>query len=190
METLADIHGLDYWAWVENAQRLVPDVGKPQKVLDVIKLSLTEASAGNHDRTAVENDVLNQARSAPLVVFITDNSRPCKRALDLLRENAPTSNLPEPVVVNLDELEKSESTLKRAALGRITGTPTVPFVWIGGRYVGTSTRGRTPRRQASSASFQGRLNLELEREATRCRHMAREDAAQRPGNAPEWSDAA
>ena len=144
---------------VENAPRLVPDVGKPQKVLDVIKLSLTEASAADaiHGR---RKDVLNQARSAPLVVFITDNSRPCKRALDLLRENAPTSNLPEPVVVNLDELEKSESTLKRAALGRITGTPTVPFVWIGGRYVGSFDEG--PNAEAPGLvklSFQGRLNL-------------------------------
>ena len=141
-----------FTTWKAATPRIVPDVSAPKKVIEAVRLALAEGSTGEHDRGAVESEVLFEASSAPIVLFTSDDSSECDKALRLLRDTGA-----EPVVFNLDE-RNAGGKFKRAALGRITGKYSLPSCWVNGRYVGGFDDG--PSADAPGLvklSFQGRL---------------------------------
>jgi len=153
---LKETHGQAFERWAAQVPPLLPDISKPKRVIEGLQCAFAESGAGEYDRTAIEEEVLYQASSAPLVLFTRESSAPCKRALDLLRETGAT-----PVVIQLDD--QPGANLKRSALGRITGKSSFPSCWIGGEYVGGFDDG--PSEEAPGLvklSFQGRLRAELE----------------------------
>ena len=150
-----DDYDQEYISWAASVPRLVPDISDTQRVVETVKMALAEIVAGDHDRAAIEDGVLFQSSSDPLVIFVEERSSECKKALDLLREAEAT-----PVVI---ELSGTEGNLKRAALGRVTGRYSLPSCWIGGKYVGGFDGG--PSIEAPGLvrlSFQGRLMYALE----------------------------
>ena len=94
------------------------------------KQAVADAIAGEFDRDSIASIVLEEASSAPLVLFTWESSPACKKALDLLKETGV-----EPKIVRLDD-PWVEGNPKRAVLGRITGKSSVPSIWIGGSYIG------------------------------------------------------
>jgi len=95
-----------------------------------VKQAIADAIAGDYDVTAVQEEVQEEAKSSPLVLFTWEASPSCKKALELLEIAGA-----DPKVIRLDQ-PWSEGNKKRAALGRLTGKSSVPSVWIGGKYVG------------------------------------------------------
>ena len=156
-KSLEEMHGAAYEYWKQHTPRMIPDVSKPRRIFNVLQMGFLEAKLGQHPRQAVEQDVLNQARSAPLLLFTREGDDDCKKALDLLRDLGA-----EPVVVRLDDLGEVECNLKRAALGRITGSLEVPSCWIRGTYVGSYDEGPTQDNPGLvKLCFQGRLYSDL-----------------------------
>merc|ERR1719271_840226 len=92
-----------------------------------------------HDQKATEAEVLELARSAPVVVFTWEASPSCKQAIQFLEQAGA-----KPKIIRLDQLWKWDIGAKqRAALGRLTKRSAVPSVWIGGEFVGGCTDGPT-----------------------------------------------
>jgi len=121
------------------------------------KQALAEAIAGEYDRESVKDDVTALKDSAPLVVFLWENSPASKKAVRLLRLSGA-----EPKLVDLDP--KSETgNARRAELGRITGRSSVPSIWIAGEYVGGCDDGPTPSAPGIvDMAFAGTLRQKLE----------------------------
>lgn len=156
---LEDEYGSAFTSWAKSVPRLLPDINKPQKVYEALTLGAAEVMGGDRPRQMIEDEVMFEARSAPLVVFTWREKRDkCKKALDMLRDVGVN-----PKVVQLDELGRVEGNLRRSALGRITGTLIAPSVWIGGRYIGGFDSG--PGREAPGLvklSFDNELDYRLE----------------------------
>jgi glutaredoxin len=94
--------------------------------------AIAEALAGKHDQKAMESEVLDLAKSAPVVVFTWDNSPSCKQAIRYLEQAGA-----KPKIIRLDQPWKWDiGAQQRAALGRLTKRSSVPSVWIGGEFVG------------------------------------------------------
>merc|ERR1719271_2084490 len=92
-----------------------------------------------HDQKAMEAEVLDLARSAPVVVFTWETSPSCKQAIKFLEQAGA-----KPKIIRLDQPWKWDIGAKqRAALGRLTKRSAVPSVWIGGEFVGGCTDGPT-----------------------------------------------
>ena len=72
------------------------------------------------------------ANSAPVVIFsyAPELSPGCNKAIKSLRDVGV-----EPTVVRLDQ-PWWRSNMIRSALGRMTGSASIPSVWIGGDYIG------------------------------------------------------
>lgn len=152
---LEDEWGRAYYEWADKVPRLIPDVSKPRRVVDVVDLALTEARAGSHDRNMMEDFILDQTARESLVLFTEEGNSDCKKAIDMLKDAGAT-----PSIVTLED---SQGDMKRAALGRLTGTMRVPSCWIGGKYFGSYDDGPTPQSPGLvKLSFQDRLKYELE----------------------------
>ena len=94
------------------------------------KQAVADAIAGEYDRDATTLEVVELAKSAPVVMFTWEASPACKKALKCFAETGC-----KPKIVRLDD-PWSEGNPRRAALGRLTGKSSVPSIWIGGTYVG------------------------------------------------------
>jgi glutaredoxin len=98
-----------------------------------IKQALADALAGNIG-VAAEDEILanclKMASSEPVFIFTWSNSPACKKAreaLDLIGAKYGVKELDKPF---------EEGNPIRAVLGRHVGRPSVPIVFIGGKYVG------------------------------------------------------
>lgn len=97
---------------------------------DDFKQTLANMIAGEYDEEEVRLQVNEIIDSAPAVMFSWESSPSCKkakRALEMTGANVKIARLDAPW---------DEGNPQRAELGRMVGRTSVPFVFIGGKYVG------------------------------------------------------
>lgn len=94
------------------------------------KQTIANVLAGEYDADAVNSKLDKLIASAPCVVFIWEASPFSKKAIAALEVAGADFE-----IIRLDD-PWSEGNPLRAELGRKTGRPTVPSIWIGGEYCG------------------------------------------------------
>jgi len=94
------------------------------------KQIIADLLAGEYDAVEVNANLDSLIASAPCVVFIWQASPFSKKAIAALEVAGADFK-----IVRLDD-PWSEGNPLRAELGKRTGRPTVPSIWIGGEYVG------------------------------------------------------
>ena len=90
----------------------------------------------------------------PSVMYTWESSPSCKKAIEAFKTIGA-----EPKIVRLDD-PWEEGNLVRAALGRKVGRTSVPFVFVGGTYIGGfdgGVEGNTDAAGMVDLAFQGRL---------------------------------
>jgi glutaredoxin len=98
---------------------------------EFVRQATAAAFPGDYNKDFAMAEVKRFASCAPLVIFISESSPACKKALKYL-------NRVEGITMRIVRLDDtwSEGNARRAALGRLTGTSSVPSIWIGGEYIG------------------------------------------------------
>lgn len=95
------------------------------------KQVLADILAGDDfDRDAVSESIEETINSAPCVMYTWENSPSCKQAIEAFKTIGAA-----PKIVRLDD-PWEEGNPVRATLGRKVGRTSVPFVFIGGQYIG------------------------------------------------------
>jgi len=95
------------------------------------KQVLADVIAGDDfDRDAVSQTIEETINSAPCVMYTWENSPSCKQAIEAFQTIGTA-----PKIVRLDD-PWDEGNPVRATLGRQVGRTSVPFVFIGGQYIG------------------------------------------------------
>lgn len=95
-----------------------------------VKQVLADVLAGEYDSGAVKAEVEEAIKSAPCVMFTWQSSPSCKKAVeafDLMGANV--------TIVRLDDPWDKGNPM-RAELGKLVGRTSVPFVFVGGEYIG------------------------------------------------------
>ena len=150
----------------EGRAFLSPKVRKAYEILQASRAegmgfeqNVADLLAGEYDRDTAAGYVTELANSAPVVIFsyAPELSPGCNKAIKSLRDVGV-----EPTVVRLDQ-PWSEGNMIRSALGRMTGSASIPSVWIGGDYIGGCDEGPS---EASPGlvpmAFRGTLRQKLE----------------------------
>lgn len=85
---------------------------------------------------SARNYVLNKIHSYPLVMFAKSWCPYCTRAKQVIESVGRTiSDYRGINITNIDQMEAFGEAMHQA-LKRLTGSRTVPYIYIGGRYVG------------------------------------------------------
>eukprot|EP00586_Coscinodiscus_wailesii_P013205 CAMPEP_0172506640 /NCGR_PEP_ID=MMETSP1066-20121228/196885_1 /TAXON_ID=671091 /ORGANISM="Coscinodiscus wailesii, Strain CCMP2513" /LENGTH=268 /DNA_ID=CAMNT_0013283755 /DNA_START=23 /DNA_END=829 /DNA_ORIENTATION=- len=120
------------------------------------KQIIANVLAGEYDMNAVKVEVLEMIKSAPCVMFTWENSPSCKKAVeafDLVGANVKIIRLDDPW---------DKGNPMRAELGKLVGRTSVPFVFIGGEYVGGYDGGTSDVAPGMvNLAFKGTLSTQL-----------------------------
>lgn len=118
------------------------------------KQVVADVLAGDFDQDAVSQTIDETVASAPCVMYTWESSPSCKKAIEAFETIGA-----EPKIVRLDD-PWEEGNPVRAVLGRKVGRTSVPFVFIGGTYIGGFDGGLEGNPYAAGMidlAFQGKL---------------------------------
>jgi len=118
------------------------------------KQVVADVLAGEFDRDAVSQTIEETVASSPCVMYTWENSPSCKKAVEAFAVIGA-----QPKIVRLDD-PWEEGNPVRATLGRMVGRTSVPFVFVGGTYIGGFDGGLEGNPDASGMvdlAFQGKL---------------------------------
>lgn len=115
---------------VSNVQKSIKIAKKSSASGSSFKQIVADVLAGDYDAAEVNAKLDKLIASAPCVVFVWDASPFSKKAIAALEVAGAEFD-----IVRLDD-PWSEGNPLRAELGKRTGRPTVPSIWIGGEYCG------------------------------------------------------
>ncbi|KAG7354974.1 glutaredoxin [Nitzschia inconspicua] len=123
------------------------------------KQSMAITIAGDdYDSEQVQQEIRSIVDSNPCVMFIWESSPSCKKAIQAFDRMGDVTVK----IVRLDD-PWSEGNKMRAELGKMTGKPSVPSVWIGGEYVGGYDAGVSDQAPGLvTMAFQGTLRPKLQ----------------------------
>mmetsp|Transcript_6991 Transcript_6991/g.8711 ORF Transcript_6991/g.8711 Transcript_6991/m.8711 type:complete len:213 (-) Transcript_6991:80-718(-) len=121
------------------------------------KQTVANVIAGEYDEASVSKTVEEMIGSAPCVMFTWEKSPSCVKAVEAFDLMGA-----EYKIVRLDD-PWSEGNPIRAALGKKVGRTSVPFIFIGGKYVGGYDGGLSDDAPGIvNMAFQGKLRSSLE----------------------------
>lgn len=123
------------------------------------KQSLANVLAGDYDEAAAKAKIEDAIQSAPCVMFTWERSPSCVKAVEAFT----TMKIFDQVkIVPLDD-PWDEGNPLRAELGKKVGRSSVPFIFIGGEYVGGFDGGVSEAAPGiQTMSFTGKLRPALE----------------------------
>ena len=96
------------------------------------KQSVANVMAGDYDVLAVQREIKELVSSSPCVMFTWEASPYCKKAVEAMELLGIEQDVK---IVRLDD-PWSKGNPIRAELGKMVGRTSVPFIFIGGSYVG------------------------------------------------------
>ena len=119
------------------------------------KQILADVLAGEYyDKEAISASIEDTISSAPCVMYTWESSPSCKKAVEAFEVIGA-----KPKIVRLDDPWEDGNPV-RAMLGRKVGRTSVPFVFVGGNYIGGYDGGLEGNSDASGMvdlAFQGKL---------------------------------